>query len=93
VTDAPPPAERTAAAETPPEDFRSLEAVASRVAGFEPNSVLIATVALAGDVGRLSRRGANDFLLHQLGRWRVVGLDLPTYAERIRAAYREERGE
>jgi hypothetical protein len=43
---------------------------------------------LAGDVGRLSRMGANHFLLHQLGRWHVLGLDLPTYAERIRAAWR-----
>ena len=43
---------------------------------------------LAGDVGRLSRLGANHFLLHQLGRFRLLGLDLPTYAERIRAEYR-----
>jgi hypothetical protein len=43
---------------------------------------------LAGDVGRLSRMGANHFLMHQLGRWEVLGLDLPTYAERIRAAWR-----
>jgi Aromatic-ring-opening dioxygenase LigAB, LigA subunit len=43
---------------------------------------------LAGDVGRLSRMGANHFLLHQLGRWEVLGLDLPNYAERIRAAWR-----
>jgi hypothetical protein len=43
---------------------------------------------LAGDVGRLSHMGANHFLLHQLGRWQVLGLDLPTYAERIRAAWR-----
>jgi hypothetical protein len=43
---------------------------------------------LAGDVGRLSRMGANHFLLHQLGRWKVLGLDLPTYADRIRAAWR-----
>jgi hypothetical protein len=46
---------------------------------------------LAGDVGPLARRGANPFLLHQLGRFEVLGLDLPTYAERIRAEYREER--
>jgi hypothetical protein len=46
---------------------------------------------LDGDVGRLSRMGANHFLLHQLGRWEVLGLDLPTYAERIREAHREER--
>ena len=43
---------------------------------------------LAGDVGRLSRMGANHFLLHQLGRFRLLGLDLPEYAARIRAAYR-----
>jgi hypothetical protein len=43
---------------------------------------------LAGDVGTLSRMGANHFLLHQLGRFRLLGLDLPSYAERIRAAYR-----
>jgi hypothetical protein len=43
---------------------------------------------LAGDVARLSHMGANHFLLHQLGRWQVLGLDLPTYAERIRAARR-----
>jgi hypothetical protein len=44
---------------------------------------------LAGDVGRLSKMGANHFLLHQLGRFQVLGLDLPRYAERIRAAYPE----
>ena len=43
---------------------------------------------LTGDVGLLSKLGANHFLLHQLGRFRLLGLDLPTYAERIRAAYR-----
>jgi hypothetical protein len=43
---------------------------------------------LAGDVGRLSKMGANHFLLHQLGRFKLLGLDLPEYAERIRAAYR-----
>ena len=43
---------------------------------------------LAGDVGLLSKLGANHFLLHQLGRFRLLGLDLPTYAERIRVAYR-----
>lgn len=43
---------------------------------------------LAGDVGRLSMMGCNNFLLHQLGRFGLLGLDLPTYADRIRAAYR-----
>jgi Aromatic-ring-opening dioxygenase LigAB, LigA subunit len=46
---------------------------------------------LAGDVGALSKLGANHFLLHQLGRWKVLGLDLPSYAERIREAHRAER--
>ena len=43
---------------------------------------------LTGDVGALSLMGANHFLLHQLGRFRLLGLDLPSYADRIRAAYR-----
>jgi hypothetical protein len=43
---------------------------------------------LAGDVGSLSRMGANHFLLHQIGRFCLLGLDLREYAERIRAAYR-----
>lgn len=42
---------------------------------------------LAGDVGRLSHAGANHFLLHQLGRFGLFGLDLPTYGQRIREAY------
>ena len=46
---------------------------------------------IAGDVGRLGRMGCNHFLLHQLGRFEVLGLTLPIYAERIRAEYREER--
>lgn len=45
----------------------------------------------AGDVGSLSKAGCNHFLLHQLGRWHMFGLDLPTYADRIRAAYKHER--
>ena len=46
---------------------------------------------LTGDVGRLSKLGANHFLLHQLGRFQLLGLDLPTYADRIRAAWQAER--
>jgi hypothetical protein len=46
---------------------------------------------LAGDVGRLGRMGANFFLLHQLGRFELFGLTLPSYAERIRTEYRSER--
>jgi hypothetical protein len=46
---------------------------------------------LAGDVGTLSRAGANHFLLHQLGRFKLLGLDLPAYAERIRAEWAVER--
>jgi hypothetical protein len=41
---------------------------------------------LAGDVGTLSRMGADHFLLHQLARFRLFGLDFANYAERIRAA-------
>jgi hypothetical protein len=46
---------------------------------------------LAGDVGRLGRMGANFFLLHQLGRFELLGLTLPIYSERIRAEYSAER--
>lgn len=46
---------------------------------------------LAGDVGTLSRMGANDFMLHNLARFEVLGLDLKIFAERIRWAYRQER--
>jgi hypothetical protein len=46
---------------------------------------------LAGDVGRLGRMGANFFLMHQLGRFELLGLTLPIYSQRIRAEYREER--
>lgn len=45
----------------------------------------------AGDVGHLSRAGANHFLLHQLGRLELFGLDLKRYAERIREEYAQER--
>jgi hypothetical protein len=41
---------------------------------------------LAGDVGTLSRMGADHFLLHQLARFRLFGLDFGSYAQRIRAA-------
>jgi Aromatic-ring-opening dioxygenase LigAB, LigA subunit len=46
---------------------------------------------LAGDVGRLSRLGANSFLLHQLGRFQLLGLDLPTHGQRMRTEYAAER--
>jgi len=42
---------------------------------------------LAGDVGTLSRAGCNHFLLHQLGRFELFGLDLKEEAARIRAAH------
>jgi hypothetical protein len=41
---------------------------------------------LAGEVGELGRRGCNYFLLHQLGRWEVLGLTLRLHGERVRAA-------
>jgi hypothetical protein len=45
---------------------------------------------LAGDVGALATLGTNHFLLHQLGRWGLLGLDLPTHGERIRAAFPDQ---
>ena len=47
---------------------------------------------IGGEVGALSKAGCNHFLLHQLGRWHMFGLDLVSYAEQIRAAHAGERG-
>jgi len=47
----------------------------------------------AGDVGALMRLGCNPFLLHQIARWRLLGLDLPSYGERIRAEFAAERSQ
>jgi Aromatic-ring-opening dioxygenase LigAB, LigA subunit len=41
---------------------------------------------LAGDVARLYEMGAHEYLLMSLGRCGVLGLDMPTYSERIRKA-------
>lgn len=43
---------------------------------------------LAGDVGTLSLAGANHFLMSQLGRFGLFGLDLTEYAARVRAVHR-----
>jgi len=40
---------------------------------------------LAGDVGMLSRMGANAFLMGYLGRYKVFGLDPVSYGERMHA--------
>jgi hypothetical protein len=72
------PALRRALAQAPEEALR---------AAWPPLTEIELTALLAGDVGTLSKLGANHFLLHQLGRFQVLGLDLPTYAEQIRAAY------
>jgi hypothetical protein len=73
------PGLRRALAEAPEEALRAAQPPLSR---DELRALL------AGDVGTLSKLGANNFLLHQLGRFKLLGLDLPSYAERIRAAYR-----
>jgi hypothetical protein len=43
---------------------------------------------LAGDVGALSLAGCNHFLMSQLGRFELFGLDLKEEAARVRAAHR-----
>jgi hypothetical protein len=50
-------------------------------------------LVMVGDVGQLSRRGANFFLLHMLGRFGLVGLDLQEHGRRIRREYAAERAE
>lgn len=43
-------------------------------------------LVLDGEVGELGLRGCNYFLLHQLGRWEVLGMTLRVHGERVRAA-------
>ena len=77
-------------------DFRErlrAEADSALRAVRPPLSELERELLLAGDVGTLGRMGANFFLLHQLGRFELLGLTLPTYAARIRAEYASERAE
>ena len=59
-------------------------AVAAAQPSFSPEE---AKAFLAGDVGTLSKMGVNHFLLHQVPRLNLMGMDLPEYASRIRAAY------
>jgi Aromatic-ring-opening dioxygenase LigAB, LigA subunit len=79
------PALRAALAGSQQDRERALGEASPPLTGEERQALL------AGDVGKLSRMGANHFLLHQLGRWKLLDLDLPAYAERIRAEYRAER--
>jgi hypothetical protein len=76
---------RRALAGTVQQRDRALRAASPPLADHELDALL------SGDVGTLSRLGCNNFLLHQLGRWKLLGLDLPTYAQRIRAEYHAER--
>ncbi|HVY56243.1 MAG TPA: hypothetical protein VHA77_00160 [Xanthobacteraceae bacterium] len=39
---------------------------------------------LAGDVAQLYRRGGNSFLMGYLARYKVFGLDMVTYGDRMR---------
>ena len=41
---------------------------------------------LAGEVGKLWEMGASGFLLSYLTRWALLGLTVPVYSERMRAA-------
>lgn len=43
-------------------------------------------LVLDGEVGELGLMGCNYFLLHQLGRWEVLGMTLRVHGERVRAA-------
>ena len=43
---------------------------------------------LAGDVGRLSRLGAHDFLLYQLQRFGMFGITLDSYLDSMKGVHR-----
>lgn len=78
---------RAALAGSPSEREQALRAATPPLTADERRALL------DGDVGTLSRMGANNFLLHQLGRWQLLDLDLAVYARRIREEYRPERRE
>jgi hypothetical protein len=46
---------------------------------------------LAGDIGRLSRLGANNFLLSHLARFELLGMTLSEHGRKMRAEYAAER--
>ena len=48
---------------------------------------------LAGDVGTLYRMGANAFLMNDLSRFEVCGLNAAIYNERMRAVKVDEIGQ
>ena len=62
------------------------EAEAAIRAARPPLSDEEVQLVLDGEVGELGRRGCNYFLVHQLGRWEVLGLDLKQHGDRVRAA-------
>lgn len=71
--------------------FRAeLSADPARVtATFEPPLTGDERVALlAGDVGRLSRLGAHDFLLYQLLRFGIFGITLDSYLDSMKGVHR-----
>jgi hypothetical protein len=47
---------------------------------------------LAGEVGRLYALGAHEYLLMNLARYGVLGLDAVTFSDRIRGASRSSAG-
>jgi hypothetical protein len=46
----------------------------------------VGSLLLAGEVGRLWEMGASGFLLSYLTRWELLGLTVPLYCDRMRAA-------
>jgi hypothetical protein len=62
------------------------EAEAAIRASRPPLSDEEVQLVLDGEVGELGQRGCNYFLIHQLGRWEVLGMDLKTHGDRVRAA-------
>jgi hypothetical protein len=51
------------------------------------------SLLLAGEVGKLARRGVHPFLLSHLGRFELLGMTLPEHGRKMRAEYAAERAE
>jgi hypothetical protein len=78
-----------------PELREALEAdpVAALRAARPPLSEEEIELFAAAEVGKLMRMGANPFLLHQIGRWELLGMTLAKHGEIVRAEFAAERSQ
>jgi hypothetical protein len=82
---------RRVVAEPALRDQLKTEPEAALRAAWPPLSDDEVALLLAADIGRLSRLGANDFLLSHLARFELLGMTLPEHGRKMREEYAAER--